>query len=305
MIARALGSHDPDPAVRNPDWLAERFVGPAERAALAGTVWETALDLDWREAIKIPDLDRQVRVHLVRTLFTDEKLVKALHRGATQVIILGAGFDTRAYRFRSMFPDARFIEVDYAPTQDYKKKRVAAIFGGIPNNVTYATIDFNKDRLEDVLTRAEYRPSELSFFVWEGVAYYLPEATVLATLRYVAKTATPGTTIAMDFLYQFLIDKIGTEPDSTDPAVVRGVLGMAKRLVDLGEPWISGIPENRESEYLANVGLEVLDVLPQGSAEATKRYRTRRDGSLVGSEAATFRSVGCFVEAAVPLVVNL
>ena len=77
---------------------------------------------------------------------------------------------------------------------------------------------------------------------------------------------------------------------------------MAKRLANLGEPWISGIPENRETEYLAKVGLDVVEVLPQGSAEATKRYRTRSDGSLVGSEGATFRSVGCFVEAAVPVV---
>ena len=304
MVARALGSHDPDPGVRNPDWLAERFVGPAEREAVAGTVWETALDLDWREAVKIPDLDRQVRVHLVRTLFTDEKLLKALQRGARQVVILGAGFDTRAYRFRSMFPDVRFIELDYGPTQEYKKKRVAEIFGGLPSHVTYATIDFNKDTLEDVLAKAEYRATELSFFVWEGVAYYLPESAVLETLRCVAQNAAPGTTIAMDFIYKFLIDKIGQEPDSADPPVVRGVLGMARRLAELGEPWISGIPENRESEYLAQAGLEVVDVLPQGSAEATKRYRTRRDGSLVGSEGATFCSVGCFIEAAVRVKVN-
>lgn len=104
----------------------------------------------------------------------------------------------------------------------------------------------------------------------------------------------------MDFLYQFLIDKIGKEPSADDPPVVRGVLGMAKRLAAAGEPWISGIPENTEGEYLAKVGLKAREVLPQGSAEATRRYRTRRDGSLVGSEAAAFRSVGCFIEAAVP-----
>jgi len=204
-----------------------------------------------------------------------------------------------------MFPHVRFIEVDCEPTQKYKKKRVAEIFGTLPGNVTYVTIDFNKDKLDDVLAEAGYRTSDIGFFVWEGVAYYLPESVVLETLRYVAKNAAPGTTIGMDFIYQFLIDKIGLEPNSADPPVVRGVLDMAERLADMGEPWVSGIPENRESEYLANVGLEVVDLLPQGSAEATRRYRTRRDGSLVGSEAATFRSVGCFLEAAVPVRVNL
>jgi methyltransferase (TIGR00027 family) len=300
MIARALGAHDPDPSVRNPDWLAERFVGPEERKAVAGTVFETALGQDWREAVKVPELDRQVRVHLVRTRFVDEKLQKALSNGATQVVILGAGFDSRAYRFRPAFPKVRFFEVDYGPTQEYKKRRVAELFGSLPMNVVYAPIDFTKEKLGDVLAKAGYRRTERTFFIWEGVAYYLPEEAVLETLRFFATQSAPGSSLATDFVYQWLIDKIGKAPEPADPPIVRSVLGLTQRLAAMGEPWLSGIPENREREYLKKVGLELVDLLPQGSGEATKRYRTRRDGTLVGSEPAEFPSVGCFVEAVVP-----
>lgn len=300
MMARAIGAHDPDPSVRNPDWLAERFVGAAERRVMAGTVWETALDLDWREAAKIPELDRNVRVHLIRTRFIDEKLSKALQNGATQVVILGAGFDSRAYRFRPQYPDVHFIEVDYGPTQEYKRKRVAALFGEAPPNVRFAAIDFTKDKLGDVLSKAGYRAAERTFFIWEGVTYYLPEAAVRDTLQYIANNAAAGSTIATDFAYQSFIDKIGKPPSPDDPPLVRAVLGMTKRLAESGEPWLSGIPENHEREYLAKVGLEMIEALPQGSPEVAKRYRTRRDGSLVGGEPASHPSVGCFVEAAVP-----
>ena len=299
MIARAIGSHDPDPAVRNPDWLAERFVGRAERAAMAGTIWETALDLDWREAMQLPEFNRFVRVHLVRTRFIDEKLTEALSSGVSQVVIMGAGFDSRAYRFRSLFPRARFIELDYGPTQHYKKRRVEEIFGAIPANVAFAPIDFTKDKLGDALAKAGYRRRERTFFVWEGVPYSLPEPAVLETLRFIAG-APPGSVLVTDFVYQYLIDKSGKAPDLNDPPIVQSVLALTRRLKEAGEPWLSGIPEGKERQYLAAVGLRLTDLLPQGSAEATKRYRTRRDGSLVGSEPASFPSVGCFIAAVVP-----
>ncbi len=102
----------------------------------------------------------------------------------------------------------------------------------------------------------------------------------------------------MDAVYQFLIDKAAKEPDPADPPDVRAVVAMTRRLAQTGEPWLSGIPENQEREYFALAGLHVVEVLPMGSAEAGKRYRTRRDGTIVGNQA-SFASVGCLIEATV------
>ena len=122
MAGRAVGARDFDPAVRNPDWLAEQLLGPDERAVLKDDPIIKALDRDYREAVQDVQIHRLVRGVLVRTRFIDERLSRAMNaEGSAQVVILGAGFDTRAYRLRKILQNAKVFEVDYGPTQEYKK----------------------------------------------------------------------------------------------------------------------------------------------------------------------------------------
>jgi methyltransferase (TIGR00027 family) len=102
---RALAARDYDPSVRNPDWLAEIFVGPNERMIMAGDRTIKNLEGDYREAIK--DDDPITGMNLIRTRFADERLESAVRAGATQVVILGAGYDSRAYRLRELLKDVR------------------------------------------------------------------------------------------------------------------------------------------------------------------------------------------------------
>jgi methyltransferase (TIGR00027 family) len=83
-------------------------------------------------------------MNLIRTRFADERLESAVRAGAAQVVILGAGYDSRAYRLRELLKDVRVFEVDYGPTQEYKKRRVQEIFGCFPTNLTYVPIDFTR-----------------------------------------------------------------------------------------------------------------------------------------------------------------
>src|SRR6202042_3149443 len=98
--------------------------------------------------------------------------------GTTQVVILGAGFDTRAYRFKDLLQDKKIFEVDYRSTQEFKKRRVEAILGDPPSNLTFVEIDFQRDKLGAVLRNAGFQPGGKSFFVWEGVSMYLTESAV-------------------------------------------------------------------------------------------------------------------------------
>ena len=95
---RALAARDYDPTVRNPDWVAELFLGPAERKLLAGDQAIKDLERDYREAIK--EQPPALGMAHIRTRFTDERLHHAVRGGAAQVVILGAGYDSRAYRMR-------------------------------------------------------------------------------------------------------------------------------------------------------------------------------------------------------------
>jgi methyltransferase (TIGR00027 family) len=113
---RAIGAREPDPSVRNPDYLAEKLLGdPAafniDQAAVK------ALGRSYDEAIKDVEVVSTVRMMLVRTRFIDEALERAVAGGATHVVILGAGFDSHAYRCQDVLANVRVFEVDRPATQ--------------------------------------------------------------------------------------------------------------------------------------------------------------------------------------------
>jgi methyltransferase (TIGR00027 family) len=183
---RALGAREPDESIRNPDYLAERLLGPEERALVADQAVVQALDLDFDEARKNIEALSSAVMMIIRTRFIEERLAQAIRDGVSQVVILGAGFDTRAYRLTELLKDARVYEVDQPSTQEYKKRRVKETGIEVPPNLTYVPVDFRHDPVGDVLARAGHDSSKRTFFVWEGVTMYLPEEAVEATLRWVA-----------------------------------------------------------------------------------------------------------------------
>jgi methyltransferase (TIGR00027 family) len=139
---RAIGAKNPDPEQRNPDYLAIRFLGPRERALLLPDYHMEALDLDYDASMAQLGYPLAVDVQTFRTKAFDAALLDALKDDARQVVVLGAGFDSRGYRFQPQLSGVRFIEVDYGPTQEYKKQRVRDIFGALPQSVLYVPMDF-------------------------------------------------------------------------------------------------------------------------------------------------------------------
>jgi len=82
LAARAIGAHDPDPTVRNPDWLAEQFLGPAERALIPENVVMQGVGKDYREAMKEPETRARVLMTNIRTHFIDRRMLQAVRQGA-------------------------------------------------------------------------------------------------------------------------------------------------------------------------------------------------------------------------------
>src|SRR6202035_4582784 len=120
--------------------------------------------------------------------------------GATQLVILGAGFDTRAHRFSELLKDAMVIELDYGATQEYKKRRVEAALGGAPANVVYAPIDFTREGLGEVLHGAGFERDRRTYFICEGVSMYVPEEGMKEALRAVGAEAAPGSGLLLEYL---------------------------------------------------------------------------------------------------------
>jgi methyltransferase (TIGR00027 family) len=259
---RALGAREPDESIRNPDYLAERLLGPEERALVADQPVVQALDLDFAEARKNIEALSSAAMMIIRTRFIEERLEQAIHNGASQLVILGAGFDTRAYRLVELLKAARVFEVDRPSTQEYKKHRVQEAEIKVPSNLTYVPVDFRHDTLGDVLAAAGYDSSQRTFFVWEGVTMYLPEAAVEATLRWVAAQA-PGSTIVFDFVGAMVIKFMTTVDLNVLPEAAKRAISRLRELI-AGEPWIFGIPDTGEREFLSKLGLELREALPLG-----------------------------------------
>ena len=240
--ARAVGAKNPDPKERNPDYLAIKFIGLRERALLPDYDMP-ALDIaSFAEAMKRLGVKLPVTTHAYRTRAFDKALLDAVHDGARQVVVLGAGFDSRGYRFERELRGVRFMEVDYPPTQEYKKQRVKEILGELPANVTYVPLDFTKDDLRTQLTKSGYSERVQTFFLWEGVVHYLPESVVKDTLHFVRDHAARGSRLA--FNYTYASDRNVNNPNSL--------------YARWGEPWLFGFPDDGAGPYLRREGLGVL-----------------------------------------------
>jgi methyltransferase (TIGR00027 family) len=262
---RAAGSGERDEAVRNPDHLARRLLAP--RASLTTFA-------------KLPHSGRLVRAvaerrtpgsyyfEIARTRYMDEVVRAEIATGVGQFVLLGAGYDSRAYRMRELEGVAIF-EVDHPITSGLKRKRLEAVFGEVPAHVAYVEVDFTRDDLGERLAAAGYDATARTLFLLSGVAPYLPEEAARETLGWVARQA-PGSSLVFDYLWSEAL---------ADPSPFYGLPELLRRVADIGEELRSGIPRGRTREYLAALGLELESDL---GPEESERYLTGSDGRVIG-----------------------
>ena len=187
----------------------------------------------------------------LRHRFIDEHLLAALEAGAAQVVLLGAGYDTRAYRFAEQLDGRPVYEVDLAAISRAKAATIAKHHDEFPDaNVVRVEIDFESQALTDVLADAGLGVGDRTFFVWEGVPMYLTRAAVTTTLDAVHALGGDGSQIAHDMWH--LVD---------DP----GPLGTARRsapsaLSLIGEPITFGIHPEDYEWFLRRHGFALVDL---------------------------------------------
>lgn len=120
-----------------------------------------------------------------RSRIAEEALNAAVKAGATQLVVLGAGLDTLAYR-TPLADRLRIFEVDFPATQARKRDMLAEAGIAVPDTLTYVGVDFERETLADALKAAGLAAAERSFFSWLGVVPYLTEAAIFSTLDYIA-----------------------------------------------------------------------------------------------------------------------
>ena len=278
---RAIAAMDPDEKIRNPDTMAKQF--------LSSAFWFwTALDEDYDKSQKF------IKYYRVSTYYSanactkhiDGILQAAAEKGLEQVVIIGAGLDSRAYRFQQQMPGVRFFEVDLPATVARKKELVMAAVGKIPTTVVYVPVDYRNGGMDGALRPVGYDQKRKTVFVCEGVTRYIEAAAVDRTLQFITQNAAPGSELVFDYI-----------PDD----IARGDFSkmpwarfQAVRMAAYGHPWKFGIAKDKAGEFVTSRGFGVISDL--GSGELAQRYLVRSDGSIDGKPTPYFRIMHAVVK---------
>ena len=133
-----------------------------------------------------------------RSRIAEEALTEAVNAGATQLVVLGAGLDTLAYR-APLAGRLRIFEVDHPATQARKREMLGAAGIAVPATLTYVAVDFERQTLAEALDAAGFAAAARSFFSWLGVVPYLTEAAIFSTLGYIARLQG-GSEVVFDYV---------------------------------------------------------------------------------------------------------
>jgi methyltransferase (TIGR00027 family) len=133
----------------------------------------------------------------LRVLAIDAELLDAVRSGCTQVVILGAGLDTRAYRLEGL-GGVDVFEVDHPATQAYKRRKAEAL-RPLARSLTHVAVDFERESLSDRLRSSGFKPDRATAWVSEGVVLYLTDAALRASLDAVASLSAPGSVLIVQY----------------------------------------------------------------------------------------------------------
>ena len=261
---RAAGALEPDPAVRCPDDMAARFLGGLNVTTLAKHRLTRPLYLRRLKGL-IPG---GYAYEIARCKFIDDVVLAEVDAGLDELVLLGAGFDSRAYRLADRLGGVRVLEVDHPATQASKRARLGRLPDLEADHVTFVPVDFNRQELAAELARAGHDEAAATLFVWSGVSPYLPEEAVEKVLTWVGSHSSPRTSIVFDATWAEMVD--GTRD-------YYGAAELLKAVAAVGEPLRWGIPEGRVEETLERFGLRAERVLD--AEGATAAYLTRSDGT--------------------------
>jgi len=221
-----------------------------------------------RQAAEQPSRRRMRAFIAARTRFAEDALVAAIERAVSQVVILGAGLDTYAYRssFKNgMHPltagaRLRTFEVDHPATQEWKRQRLRDVDIPLPDALTFAPVDFEHETLADGLRAAGFDCEQQTFFTWLGVVPYLKEEAVWVTLAFIA-SLPHGAHVVFDY----------SDPPATLPPEARARHDRrAARVAALDEPWVTYFEAAMLRARLTALGFTEIEDL--GPAQIASRY---------------------------------
>lgn len=199
---------------------------------------------------------------VVRTRLIDDLVCRSMHAGAQQMVLLGAGFDSRAYRLDET-RGIRTFEVDHPATQRAKRERLKAMLERPPENVHYVEVDFENDDLESKLREAGFDESVPALVLWEGVVSYLSEPAVNTNLVLLSRLLALRSRLILTYMHKGALD---------GSVMFQGSKRWKSWVRRSGEPFIFGFDPATLANTLSQFGFQLESDV--STADAARYYAT-------------------------------
>ena len=241
-LCRAISSLEKNPCYRSDDRIALSLL-PAPLKLLI------RIPFAGRLFIKLFATKGIYEYVIARTKYIDAVFGQTLSDQFAQIVLFGAGYDTRALRFQEA-RQTRIFEMDTPATQEAKVRQYQKRRLSIPSNLVFVPIDFDSESLPLKLEQANFKRGERSLFVLEGVLMYLQPQSVDQTFRTIHELAGTGSEVVFDYVYASVL----RHEDGC-----YGERGIEETVAKAGEKWHFGIEKGDIGQFLSRYGLVLHD----------------------------------------------
>jgi methyltransferase (TIGR00027 family) len=208
---------------------------------------------------------------IARTKIIDQIFLNAISNKFDQILLFGAGFDSRGIRLTSANDKTKIFELDVHTTisdklKQYRKRKID------PGNVIYVKIDFNNDNIEEKLKAAGFEYDKKSFYVLEGITMYLDESAVNEDFNFIMESAGTGSEVVFDYIYESVLKEMN---------LFYGEEEIYQRVKKSGEEWTFGIAKGEMNNFLKQWGLSLIEHLD--SNELEEKYFRDDENNIIGN----------------------
>lgn len=265
-IHRYLATTEEDPQFKGPDHLAKIFLPGKVKFLLSFEFIRKSVKKKMNRLV--PGTYPYVTA---RTRHFDVLFKQAIDANIPQIVFLGAGYDSRAIRFKAALSSTTVFELDEPAIQHQKRKLLNKAKLELPDQLRFLPIDFHKDDLADILVNGGFEVTKKTLFLWEGVSMYLEERAVADVLTFISEKSGPGSTITFDYFDAAIL---GGNSNAY------GAKEISAEVTKSGEPFRFGIDPKQVAEFLKESGFELVSHLTPEQLE--QKYLTNENNMLLG-----------------------
>ena len=208
---------------------------------------------------------------IARTKYIDDIFKKSIEKGIEQILLFGAGFDTRAVRFSDINTNTKIFELDTIHTQTAKIEQFEKRNISIPKNTIFISIDFNIDSVSEKLVSNGFMQNKTTLFIMEGIIQYLKVEAVDELFKLIYELSAPGSRAVFDYIYASVLRKEN---------IYYGEKNIYKKVNSAREPWLFGIEKGDIEAFVRKYKFNLIQDLNPEALE--KMFFSNKEGHIVG-----------------------